>query len=270
MARATAASGVKSPPASEITARDEVTLAGTPEFERAVEQLVTEDDTPVDNMFSETQQRLLTGTLKESWDDPGDGRPFVVAANVGVFRTPFDSPLVPDVFLSLDVSRPQDWWDQPGRSYLIWHYGKPPEIVIEIVSNAKGGQTGAKLQHYAEFEVPYYIIFDPQDRLKEGTLRAFELASDGRYVPRTPDLLPGTGLGLKLWAGHFENDNSTWLRWQDTSGTLIPTAAEGRLREKLRADEEKERAEQAENRNAQLISLLRAHGIDPDGGQEQL
>ena len=76
MARATAASGVKSPPASEITARDEVTLAGTPEFERAVEQLVTEDDTPVDNMFSETQQRLLTGTLKESWDGPGDGRPF--------------------------------------------------------------------------------------------------------------------------------------------------------------------------------------------------
>ena len=95
MARATAASGVKSPPASEITARDEVTLAGTPEFERAVEQLVTEDDTPVDNMFSETQQRLLTGSLKESWDGPGEGRPFVIAANVGVFRTPFDSPSCP-------------------------------------------------------------------------------------------------------------------------------------------------------------------------------
>ena len=54
MARATSASGANSYPASEKPACDEVTLFGKPEFERAVERLVTEDDTPGDNLFIET------------------------------------------------------------------------------------------------------------------------------------------------------------------------------------------------------------------------
>ena len=242
------------------TKQVEPALTRTPEFERAVEQLVTEDDTPVDSMFSETHQRLLTGALKESWNGPGEGRPFIVAANVGVFNSPYEPPLVPDVFLSLDVRRPPDWWDKPGRSYLIWHYGKPPDVVIEVVSNSKGGEAGAKRELYAEFGVPYYVIFDPQERLREGKLRAYDLTSSGTYAPRSPDVFPGTGLGLQLWTGTFENDAGTWLRWQDASGTLILTAAEGRALQKARAD-------QAENRIKQLSALLRAHGIDPENGE---
>ena len=260
MAQATAAAGGNSPPLGKVITQDEPALTRTPEFERAVEQLVTEDDTPVDNLFSKTQQRLLTGALKESWIGPGEGRPFIVAANVGVFHSPYEPPLVPDVFLSLDVRRPPDWWDRPGRSYLIWHYGKPPDVVIEVVSNSKGGEAGAKRELYAEFGVPYYVIFDPQERLREGKLRAYDLASSGTYAPRSPDVLPGTGLGLQLWTGTFENDAGTWLRWQDASGTLILTAAEGRALQKARAD-------QAENRIKQLSALLRAHGIDPENGE---
>jgi hypothetical protein len=52
-----------------------------------VDHLVTEDDTPVDNIFSEKQQRLLTEPLYNSWSGPGEGRPFVAMANVG-YRTP--------------------------------------------------------------------------------------------------------------------------------------------------------------------------------------
>ena len=37
--------------------------------------LITEDDEPVDNLFSEKQQRLLTESLYTSWDGPGDDRP---------------------------------------------------------------------------------------------------------------------------------------------------------------------------------------------------
>ena len=37
-----------------------------------VEHLVTEDDTPVDNLFSEKQQRLLTEPLYASWPGPGE------------------------------------------------------------------------------------------------------------------------------------------------------------------------------------------------------
>ena len=48
-----------------------------------IQHLVTEDDTPVDNMPSEKQQRLLTEPLYSSWAGPGAGRPFLAAANVG-------------------------------------------------------------------------------------------------------------------------------------------------------------------------------------------
>ncbi len=69
-----------------------------------ISQLVIEDDTPVDNIFTETQQRLLCDCLYSSWFHP-DSRIFLAAANVGVFYAIGQPPLVPDVFLSL-VCRP--------------------------------------------------------------------------------------------------------------------------------------------------------------------
>jgi len=59
-----------------------------------VEHLVTEDDTPVDNLFSEKQQHFLTEPLYSSWmppvsaEHPTTPRRFIVAANVGIF-SPF-------------------------------------------------------------------------------------------------------------------------------------------------------------------------------------
>jgi len=65
-----------------------------------ISHIITEDDTPVDNMFSAKQQRLLVEPLYTSWQA---GRPFIADANVGVFRSPHLPPIVPDMFLSLDV-----------------------------------------------------------------------------------------------------------------------------------------------------------------------
>ena len=42
----------------------------------AIEHLVTEDETPVDNLPSEKQQRLLTELLYSAWSGPGEGRTF--------------------------------------------------------------------------------------------------------------------------------------------------------------------------------------------------
>ena len=92
MAPATAAAGVDSPPVGKVTAQEDPALTRTPEVERAFEQLVTEADTPVDNIFSETQQLLLTGALEESWHGSCEGRSFILAANVGDFRSPADLP----------------------------------------------------------------------------------------------------------------------------------------------------------------------------------
>jgi hypothetical protein len=38
-------------------------------FEPSVNHVITEDDTPVDNFFSEKLQRLLTEVLYASWKD---------------------------------------------------------------------------------------------------------------------------------------------------------------------------------------------------------
>src|SRR4051794_20140045 len=77
-----------------------------PEFRPSVEHLVTEDDTPVDSVYSEKQMRLLTRPLYSSWAGPlGDGL-FLVLANAGMFFALAQPPLVPDVLLSLGVRAP--------------------------------------------------------------------------------------------------------------------------------------------------------------------
>ncbi len=219
---------------------------------RAIEHLVTEDDRPVDNRFSEKQRRLLTSPLYSSWAGPGGGRPFMVCADVGVFLHPREAPLVPDVFLSLDVKELQEPWAKEGRSYFIWEYKKAPDVVIELVSNEKGGEMAGKYVRYADFGVPLYVVFDPLRLVQAEAVRAYRRTPAAAYRPCGYETLPGVGLGLRLWRGRFENLDATWLRWQNASGELIPTGGERAARERARAD--------------RLAALLRAHGISPDNG----
>jgi hypothetical protein len=61
-------------------------------------KIVQEDNTPLDSFINEKQQRLLTEVL--SGYQLNDGIPFIVAANVGIFRNVRQPAIVPDVFLS--------------------------------------------------------------------------------------------------------------------------------------------------------------------------
>ena len=236
----------------------------TAEDLRAVEHLVTEDDTPVDNLFSGKQRRLLTSPLYSSWT--GRERPFMVCAGVGLFLHPREAPLVPDVFLSLDVEEIQDPWVKEGRSYFIWVYKKPPDVAIEIVSHEKAAEMAGKYERYAYFGVPLYVVFDPLRLVQEEAVQAFQRTPAGAYSPCPYDILADTGLGLRLWQGQFENLDATWLRWQNPSGQLIPTAAERAEREKRRAEQERSRADREKSRADNLAARLRAHGISPDNG----
>jgi hypothetical protein len=71
-----------------------------------ISHLVTEDDTAVDNLVSEKQQRLLVECLYSSFETE---TPFLATANVGLFYGLKQPPLVPDVMLSLDVEIAEDW-----------------------------------------------------------------------------------------------------------------------------------------------------------------
>ncbi|BAU07241.1 Uma2 family endonuclease [Fischerella sp. NIES-3754] len=215
-------------------------------------QLVTEDDTPVDNFASEKQQRLLVSTLYSSLQN----QTFLAAANVGIYHTDGQPPIVPDVFLSLDVQVPQNWWEKQNRCYMLWKFGKPPEVVIEIVSNKEGDELGTKLKTYEQMRASYYVVYDHTQQLSEQALRIYEIRGR-RYFETTETWLEQVGLGLTLWQGKFEGRQDVWLRWCYQDGTLLATGDE-------RAKVAEQRASVAEQRAAQLAERLRSLGIDPD------
>ncbi len=230
-----------------------------------IDHLITEDDTPVDNLFSAKQQRFLVESLYSSWQplEAKAPRLFLADANVGIFNTPHNPALVPDVFLSLDVQVAEDWYAKEHRSYFIWEFGKPPEVVVEIVSNTKGRELTKKPREYARMRIEYYVVYDPQQLIQESILTVYQLRLS-EYIPRPDLILEGVGLGLTLWEGVFEGKEAQWLRWVDRDGNLLLTGLERAEQERQRAEQERQRAEAAEAKAARLLAQLRAAGLDPE------
>jgi Uma2 family endonuclease len=225
-----------------------------------ISRLVTEDDAPADNILSEKQERLLTEPLYSSWSGPppgedGERRRFAALANVGLFSSQDEPPLVPDMMLSLDVAISEDLGEKKNRSYFVWQFGKPPEVVVEIVSNSEGGELGERFRRYRRMRVSYYIVYDPLHALGELLLRSFELRGD-LYVPVERPWFESIGLGLVEWEGIFEGLRGRWLRWCTRDGQVVPTGAE-------RADVAEARMGTAEARAERLAARLRELGIDP-------
>lgn len=203
--------------------------------------------------------RLLPQSLYTAWAD--QERPFLVAANVGLFHKVSEQAVVPDVMVSLDVSVPQEWWKDYQRSYLIWEFGKPPELVIEIVSNRKGGEE-EKFRRYAQAGVSYYAIYDPQKYLSKRPLRLFVLHAS-RYVEvMEPGWMEELEIGLTLWTGDYEGMSATWLRWCDRQGEVLSTGLERAEQERKRSDQERQRADQEHERAERLAARLRELGLE--------
>ncbi|NJK30766.1 MAG: Uma2 family endonuclease [Acaryochloris sp. RU_4_1] len=207
--------------------------------------LITEDDTPVDNFASAKQQRLLVSSLYSSLS----ATVFLAEANVGIYHTVSQPAIVPDVFVSFNVQVPEAWWEKPNRCYLVWNFGKSPEIVLEIVSNQVGGELTDKLKIYEQMRASYYVVYDPAQKLTDLPLRLYELRGL-HYIEKAGLWLEQVNLGLTLWQGIFEGRQDTWLRWCDANGTLLLTGDE-------QAEQERQRAER-------LAAMLKAQGIDPE------
>ena len=229
-------------------------------------QLVTEDDTPVDNFASAKQQRLLVSSLYSSLQN----QIFLGESNVGIYHIYKKPPIVPDVFLSLDVQVPENWWEKQNRCYLVWEFGNSPEVVIEIVSNKIGDELGDKLKTYEHMRVSYYIVYDPNQQLGEKQLRIYQLIGR-RYIETSETWLEQVELGLTLWSGEFEGRQDTWLRWCYQDGTVLPTgderaqtAVQRAQTAEQQAEDERQQKEQALSRAEILAEKLREMGINPD------
>nr|MCU0494063.1 Uma2 family endonuclease [Chloroflexaceae bacterium] len=125
----------------------------------------------------------------------------------------------------------------------------------------EGNELGSKLRDYAQMHVLYYVVYDPENFLKAGTLNVFTLNRKS-YQKQKSRWFPEIGLGLTLWEGKFEDTSSTWLRWCDEEGQLIPTGAERANEATQRAAAEAQRAEKAEQEAAALKARLRELGIE--------
>jgi Uma2 family endonuclease len=246
----------------DAMANGEPVLQLAPEDYPDVSGLITEDNAPMDNIYTERQQRLLVEPLHSSWQGPGEGVPFVALANVGLFFGLHRPPLVPDCMLSLDVELPQDLRHQEHRSYFVWVFGKLPDVVVEIVSDRRGGEETFKMREYARQGILYYVIHDPDDLLEGGVLRVLELRRRS-YEPVAGNWLSEVGLGLTLWQGRYEGAEALWLRWCDRDRQVIPTGQERAEQERQRAEQERQRADEQAERARRLEAQLRALGIEP-------
>lgn len=216
-----------------------------------ISHIITEDHTPMDNIFLEKQQRLLVSSIYSSFLP---GVPFIATSNVGLFYGLKKPPLVPNVLLSLEVEFYQDWTQKENGSYFVWELGKPPEVALEILSHPVGNKLESQLKEYAHAGVAYYVIFDPlRYQFNKNILQVYQLQG-GRYIEFDSLFLEQAQIGLTLWEGTFERRTTTWLRWCDRQGNLLLTGDE-------QAYMERQRAEQAEKRVERLIQLLKERGI---------
>ena len=189
-----------------------------------ISNIILEDETSLDSFFNEKQQRLLTTVFYSGAEIPINV-PFIAGTNVGILSHVRHSGIAPDVFLSVDIVDNKEWWEKNIRFYLYWEIGKPPDIVIEIVSLIPEDELGSKLKEYADLRILFYVVYDPFQTVSQTPLHIFQRALNS-YVPKDDAWFDRLNLGLTLWDGVFEGFHGTWLRWCDKSGNLIKTGDE--------------------------------------------
>lgn len=238
--------------------------------EEDYENFITEDDEPMDNLFSEKEQRLLIDTLQNAsinWTD----QDFMACANVAIYYAKNEF-VVPDMFLSLNVKHPKTWRAKKDKCYIAWEMGKMPELVLEIVSNKIGKEKTKKMKLYAQLGIKYYVVHDPYLCLSKDELRVYELKENSRYVlvRRKENFMPQINLGIQLWKGLFESEESLWARWCYKDGNVLHTGAERADEEAKRADEEAKRANKEAKRANEETKRANEEAARANAAEEEL
>jgi Uma2 family endonuclease len=165
---------------------------------------------PVDNELQVLIPLLLRAILGVAWAARMD---WFFGANLGLYSQPGESPLGPDGFLSLGVSR----FQLNGKlrvSYVVWHENNVmPQWVLEIVSKKPGGEYGSKFREYARLGVLYYTVYNPDHwrRDRHDSFEVYKLV-EGVYVRHkaaTPFGSPKLGWALVM----------SWVLTMDSSAT---------------------------------------------------
>ncbi|MBH8572702.1 Uma2 family endonuclease [Nostocaceae cyanobacterium CENA369] len=211
----------------------------------SAEDLPDSDDTPVDNELQDLILGLLKAILAFVWADRMD---WFFGVDMGIYYDPDRAAIVPDGFLSLGVERILD--ENLRLSYVLWEEQRVPIMTLEVVSHKRRGEYSTKKEFYAQLEVLYYVVYNPQRRRKP-VLEVYRLVNGKYQLQRgNPVWLPEIGLGIGSERGTYLGISREWLYWYNEQG------------KRLLAPEE--RVQQAEQRAQMLAERLKSLGVDPD------
>ncbi|NJK59422.1 MAG: Uma2 family endonuclease [Oscillatoriales cyanobacterium SM2_1_8] len=232
------------------------------------------DGTFVKNFQEHPQSILLTDSIQGvlAARHP-DGR-YAIGQDCGIYwqlTEPLDRGVVaPDWFYVPDVPPLLD--GQRRRSYVLWQEQIIPLLCLEFVSGdgqeerdatpaaaRPHGKPGKFWVYEQALRVPYYGIYE----VDRAAITLYQRVN-GRYRICPPDgqgrvAIAPLGVALGIWWGHYLNQYLPWLRWWDAQGNLLLTGQE-------QAQQERQRANQAQQRADRLAAKLRALGIDPEDG----
>ena len=204
----------------------------------SAEDLPDSDDTPADNELQNLVSGLLNAILAFVWADRMD---WFFGVDMGIYYDPDQPAIVPDGFLSLGVERIFD--ENLRLSYVLWEEQRVPIMALEVVSHKRRGEYSTKKEFYAQLEVLYYVVYNPQRRRKS-TLEVYRLINGKYQLQRgNPVWLPEIGLGIGSERGTYQGITREWLYWYNEQG------------KRLLAPEERVQI---------LAERLKSLGVDPD------
>jgi Uma2 family endonuclease len=220
-------------------------------------ELVYSDGEPMESNWHVRCMNLLIDQIEYHFRDRRD---FFVGGNMFIYY-------------SLEQARNRDFrgpdffyvrnakWDPDRLYWAVWlEDGQTPNVVIELASpSTKDEDRGPKFRIYRDrLHIQDYFIFDRDTGLLEG----WRLEEGPRYRPLQPDANSRLwSAELELFVGPWEGEVSrfptTWVRFFDRDGRVVPIAAEAAKQraddEKQRADDEKQRADD-EKRRAEALA----------------
>ena len=227
-------------------------------------QLPESDGTFVKNFQEHPQSILLTDSLEPVLQQIHPDGQYAIGQDSGIYwrmtEPPEKGAEAPDWFYVPNV--PPNLDGKPRRSYVLWQEFIAPLIVLEFVSGS-GKEERDRTPWLGKFFIyeqvirpAFYGIYEVERssiELYRHVANKFELvsANERGHYP-----IDGLGVELGIWQGIYQNLDLPWLRWWDSSGSLLLTGWESSEQERLLAQQERQKVET-------LVAQLRAAGIEP-------
>ncbi|MEG4418540.1 Uma2 family endonuclease [Microcoleus sp. LAD1_D5] len=227
-------------------------------------QLPDSDGTFVKNFQEHPQSLILTDSIGPILQERHPDGQYAIGQDCGIYwreTEPAEQGAeAPDWFYVPNV--PPNIDGQIRRSYVLWREHIAPLIALEFASgNGDEERDRTPLSRTDEgvitkpgkfwvyervMRIPYYGIYQVNNgrlevyRLIDGYYQLLELNQRGHF-PIAP-----LSVELGLWQGSYQNQTMLWLRWWDEEGNLLLIGDERAELERLRGEQQRERAESAE------------------------